>query len=157
MKLYLVLHAQAEPVTTPEKDAARKIVDIGHADVAKVGEFAISIEPKKVAAIYHAHTVRARETAAGFAKHYQSEQGVIEADGLLPDDDIAAWLARANKSEEDFMLVGHMLNLRRVAGELLAGDPAMHLVRFKAGGIACLERDDDGKWGVGWMVTPSMV
>ncbi|NQV54308.1 MAG: hypothetical protein HQ503_00490 [Rhodospirillales bacterium] len=157
MNLYLILHAEAEPQTPPEQDAARLLVEQGHNDIQRVGAFATAAKPNQVGAIYHAQTTRALETAEGFAKFYRSSEGVIEADGLLADDHIGHWLTLINESSEDLMIVGHMLNLKRIAGELIAGDASAHPVRFKRGGVACLERSDDGVWGVAWMINPDMV
>ena len=157
MKLYMSLHAEAEPLGPPEKDAARKVVDIGHQDVARVTEFAKSRITEPPSTIYHAHTVRARETAEGFAKQISATNGVVETDGLMADDDISDWLKKIRDADEDLWVVGHMQNLKRIAGELLAGDANVHAVRFKRGGIACLERHDDDSWGVTWMVGPNVL
>lgn len=157
MKLYMSLHAEAEPIGPPENDIARKIVDIGHEVVIRIGEFAKSRITEPPSAIYHSRAVRARETAEGYAKHIAATNGVIEADGLMADDDISNWLEKFRSTDEDIWIVGHMQNLKRIAGELLANDANVHAVRFKRGGITCLERHDDNSWGVTWMIGPNVL
>ena len=54
------------------------------------------------------------------------------------------------------MLVGHLPFLARLAGLLVAGDPEVGAVRFRNSGVVCLVRDE-GRWAVGWLVTPDLV
>ncbi|MDA0787721.1 MAG: phosphohistidine phosphatase SixA [Proteobacteria bacterium] len=157
MKLYLSLHAEAEPLGPPEHDAARKIVDEGYDDIKRVGEFVTTKGPLKLGTIYHSHTVRARVTAEGFAGHFDASGGVVEADGLGPKDDLTDWIEKFRTSDEDIMICGHRPNLQRIAATLLTGDPTDDPVLYTRAGIACLERNDDGGWGVAWMVNPAMV
>ena len=157
MNLYLALHAEAEDKTPPEQDAGRKIIQLGFDDIDRIGGFAPVAKGGTLKAIYHSPTVRPRETAEGFARHFPSRDGAVEADGLMAEDDISGWLERLNASEDNVMIVGHMPNLKRIAGSLIAGDEAAHPIQFKRAGIACLNRRDDKSWAVAWMVTPDLV
>ncbi len=157
MDLYLALHAEAEDKTPPEQDAGRKIIQLGFDDIDRIGAFAPVAKGGTLSAIYHSHTVRTRETAKGFANHFKPRDGAVEIDGLMADDDISGWLERLNSSDEDIMIVGHMPNLKRIAGSLIAGDEAAHPIQFARAGVACLTRRDDNSWAVSWMVTPGLV
>ncbi len=157
MNLYMALHAEAEDRTPPEQDAARKIIQLGFDDIDRISAFAPVAKDGALSAIYHSHTVRTRETAEGFAKHFKPRNGAVEIDGLMADDDISGWLERLNNAEDDMMIVGHMPSLKRIAGSLIAGDEAAHPIQFARAGIACLTRRDDNSWAVSWMVTPGLV
>ena len=157
MNLYMALHAEAEDKTPPEQDAGRKIIQLGFDDIDRVAGFAPVAKERTLSAIYHSHTVRTRETAEGFAKHFKPRDGAVEADGLMADDDISGWLERLGAAEDDMMIVGHMPSLKRIAGSLIAGDDAAHPIQFARAGIACLMRRDDKSWAVSWMVTPRLV
>lgn len=157
MNLYMALHAEAEGHTPPEQDSARKIIQQGFDDIDRVGAFAPVAKDGTLSAIYHSHTVRTRETAQGFAQHFKPRDGAVEIDGLMADDDISGWLERLNSAEDDIMIVGHMPNLKRIAGSLIASDESAHPIQFARAGIACLQRRDDDSWAVSWMVTPGLV
>jgi phosphohistidine phosphatase len=157
MNLYLALHAEVEDKTSPELDAGRKIVQQGFDDIDRIGGFAPVAKDGTLSAIYHSHTVRTRETAQGFAEHFKPRDGAVEIDGLMADDDISGWLERLNAADDDIMIVGHMPNLKRIAGSLVAGDEAAHPIQFARAGVACLNRRDDNSWAVSWMVTPALV
>jgi len=153
----LALHAEVEDKTSPELDAGRKIVQQGFDDIDRIGGFAPVAKDGTLSAIYHSHTVRTRETAQGFAEHFKPRDGAVEIDGLMADDDISGWLERLNAADDDIMIVGHMPNLKRIAGSLVAGDEAAHPIQFARAGVACLNRRDDNSWAVSWMVTPALV
>jgi phosphohistidine phosphatase len=61
-----------------------------------------------------------------------------------------------NASDCDIMLVGHIPFLPKLAGRLVAGRHSADLIAFAQSALVCLERDDEGKWRVGWMVTPEL-
>ena len=157
MNLYMALHAEAEEKTPPEQDAARKVVQAGFDDIKRVANFAPVAKGGALSALYHSPTVRTRETAEGFAQHFETRDGAVEADGLMAEDDISGWLEKLNGADDDLMIVGHMPNLKRIAGSLIAGDEAAHPIQFARAGIACLQRRDDKSWAVSWMVTPALV
>ena len=143
MNLYLALHAEVEDKTSPELDAGRKIVQQGFDDIDRIGGFA--------------PVAKDGTLAQGFAKHFKPRDGAVEIDGLMADDDISGWLERLNAADDDMMIVGHMPNLKRIAGSLVAGDQAAHPIQFARAGVACLNRRDDNSWAVSWMVTPALV
>jgi len=45
----------------------------------------------------------------------------------------------------------------KLAALLLVGDPERKVVGFRNGGVVCLERDEDGNWSVGWVLTPELL
>jgi phosphohistidine phosphatase len=45
--------------------------------------------------------------------------------------------------------------MERLAGQLVAGDPEVQVVRFRNGGIVCLTQNDD-RWQVAWNLTPDL-
>ncbi len=55
------------------------------------------------------------------------------------------------------MLVGHLPYLSRLVAQLLGAGADRTLVRFQMGGVVRMERDDAGRWAVGWMLVPELV
>ncbi|MCS7171873.1 MAG: hypothetical protein N0A24_00385 [Armatimonadetes bacterium] len=78
--------------------------------------------------------------------------------GLNPHDDPAHWASRIRETTEDLLLVGHLPHLRRLTDLLLCGDLERGLVRFRMGGVVCLEREaSQGVWSVSWVLPPELV
>ena len=55
------------------------------------------------------------------------------------------------------MVVGHMPFLGRLASQLLSGSESAGAVRFRQGGILCLNYDKDTGWQIEWMIVPDML
>ena len=52
------------------------------------------------------------------------------------------------------MIVGHLPFLGKLVGLLVTGSEKNEIVQFRFGGVVRVERRDDKKWKVAWMVTP---
>jgi len=52
------------------------------------------------------------------------------------------------------VLVGQLPHLSKPASRLLPGREEVEPVKFRMAGIVCLERDEEGKWRVQWVVKP---
>jgi phosphohistidine phosphatase len=151
MFIYLVQHGEAK---SEKEDPERGLTASGVEEVRKVAGYAKRMG-LRVSGIFHSPKTRARETAKLFAEVLKPERGIDQSDNLLPMDDPALWALRLTGMNEDIMLVGHLPCLARVAGLLLCGDDARTLVRFRMGGIVCLERLETG-WAVASMIVPEM-
>jgi phosphohistidine phosphatase len=153
MLLYLVRHGEARKT---EVDPQRGLTDKGKEDVTKVaaraGKLAIPLDQ-----IFHSPKPRAQQTAKILAEHLKPEKGIDQADNLLPMDDPSLWALRILGMGENIMLVGHLPYMARLAGLLLCGDKDKMCVDFKAGGIVCLKRSDEGRWTVAWTMMPDML
>ena len=152
MRLYLVRHAEANPA---EIDPSRGLTERGRADVERVARI-LAGRVADVNLIYHSGKARAYETASILASHVKPWKGLVETDGLAPNDDPVTWKERLGFRSEDLVLVGHLPHLARLAGLILSGDPGREVVMFRTAAVACLRRDED-LWGVEWMVTPDLV
>ena len=152
MRLYLVQHAEAK---SKDEDPQRPLTSAGTENAGRVAALAAGHLNVEISQIFHSGKARAEQTAEIFSKHLKPTQGVTGTDGLGPDDDPVAWLGRVGETSGDLMLVGHLPHLARLCGLLLCGDPGRSPVRFVNGGIVCIERDDEGSWGLAGMVTPA--
>jgi len=153
MNLYLVQHAEAKP---REEDPQRPISDQGRADIQKVAAF-LGDRGLPVSRIIHSGKLRARQTAETLAERLKATGGVSENDCLAPLDDPAVWAGRLSEFDENLMLVGHLPHIGKLAAFLVTGDADQPVVTFKPGGVVCLERDDEGRWSLRWMVVPEML
>ena len=57
----------------------------------------------------------------------------------------------------DLMIVGHLPFLGKLVALLVTGSEKNEIVEFRFGSVVCVERRDDKKWKVAWMVTPSLL
>lgn len=153
MKLYLVQHGEAKAET---EDPERSLTRRGEEEVQRVSHVAprLNISPSKV---LHSGKTRARQTAELIAKGLNvSGSSIQAAEGLNPNDDVQPWAERIEKESKDFMIVGHLPFLEKLASFLLSGNENARLVLFRYGAIVCLEQKEDKGWAVRWMLTPEM-
>ena len=152
MKLYLVQHGEAK---SKAEDPQRPLTERGRDEVRRVAAFAAKAG-LKVNQIRHSGKRRAKETASILAEHLSPAEGVLAVPGLAPMDDVRPIAQALGKETAPLMLVGHMPFMDRLAGLLVTGDPDRSVVRFRMGGIVCLEGVGDD-WAVKWVVRPELV
>ena len=153
MQLYLVRHGEA---VAREIDAERPLSAQGVAAARKMAAF---LKPRKikVEAIWHSTKARARQTAEILSKAVTSKRRLAERKKIGPLDEIDKTLAAVNRAAGDLMIVGHMPFMGRLASALLAGDTEVGFVGFSTVAVACLERDDDERWQLAWLVAPELL
>jgi phosphohistidine phosphatase len=154
MKLYLVQHRDAK---SKSEDPERPLTEQGRQDVAQVAAFAQRADVR-VAQIRHSGKRRAEETATILAEYLAPAGGVVALPGLAPKDDTSRVAELLNREARPLMLVGHRPFMDRLAGLLVAGNQDRMVMRFRKGGIVCLERDPKTwTWTVCWIVTPDLI
>jgi len=154
LRVYLVQHGEAK---SEEEDPTKPLTEKGLADTRKMANYASSVLKLNVKKILHSGKLRARQTAEVFAEALKPEGGVSEADGLDPLADPKIWAERLEELREDLMLVGHLPHLSRLVSLLTLKSPEYEVIKFRMGGIVCLERIKPGKWMILWAVIPDMI
>jgi len=152
MKLYLVQHGEATP---EEVDPSRPLTARGSSDVERMARFARQA-PVRIPLIWHSGKLRARQTSELLAVSLQPPEGIREVSGLNPNDPIEPMLEQLAASQADLMIVGHLPFLAKLASTLLLGSVA-DIIAFRQGGIVCLERGQDRRWRLAWMLTPELI
>jgi len=61
------------------------------------------------------------------------------------------------KSGGRVVVMGHLPFLGKLVALLVTGSEKNEIVEFRFGGVVCVERRDNKKWKVAWMVTPSLL
>lgn len=153
MKFYLVQHGEA---TSEEVDPSRPLTAKGHQDVQKMSSFlkAAGLGPLT---IRHSGKARARQTAEIITTHLGSGCQVQQGENLGPNDPVQRLAQEISEMTGEFMIVGHLPFLGKLASTLLAGSDAKNLVAFRQGGVVCLQRSEDKAWQVAWMVAPELL
>lgn len=153
MRLYLIQHGEA---TSKEINPDRPLSDRGASDVQRL---AVSLAGRGIGAarIVHSGKTRAKQTADALAAAAEPRVAPEAVDGLSPTDSVERMGTRIVEWTKDTMIVGHEPFLGKLAARLLCGDENGVSVAFVPGTAACLERGDDGRWSLVWMLPPPLV
>lgn len=152
MRLYLLRHGEPQP---EEKDPERRLTKRGRLDIAMIGRFLAQNE-LYVPEIWHSEKARVRETAEIIAQAVGTTR-LLEKSGLAPLDPVGPIRGDIISREEDMMLVGHLPFLSRLANLLLGVPSETEIFRFKAGEIACLERNGERSWRLIFSIYPRLL
>ena len=152
MRVYLVQHGEAKP---KDVDPDRRLTEQGVRDVEKTAGF---LKPLglRVRAVWHSGKRRAAQTAGVLESALEAEEGVVQRDGLAPNDPVAPVAGALSEATEGLMIVGHMPFMAALASTLLLGDDSGRPVAFQQGGVVCLQREQ-AAWHVAWMIAPARV
>ncbi len=153
MLLYLVRHGEAKP---ENEDPERGLTDKGMEHARRMGEF-LSFMGTELDTIIHSTKKRACETAQAITRSLRPKKEVREENGLAPNDDPAAWVARINEMTEDTAIVGHLPFLDRLLGLLVLGDADRKMIDLAPVGTVCLKPRGDGKWLIMWAIGPEVI
>ena len=152
MTLYLVQHGQSLP---KDVDPDQGLSEIGVAETERIAGVAKDYHIN-VKLIMHSVKTRARKTADILASALNPTNGVKEAEGLKPMDDVAACAASINP-DTNTMLVGHLPFMERMTAYLVTGSIDKPVFKFQNSGIVCLDKDPEtGSWVIVWTLMPNI-
>ncbi len=154
IRVYLVQHAEAKP---KEEDPERHLTERGVEEAHKLAGYVEKTLQIKVNRIIHSTKTRARQTAEILAEHVKPEKGIQEEKDLEPLADPSIWAKKLNELEEDVIIVGHLPHLSKLVSTLICGNPEIEIVKFRYSNMVCLERDDEGKWRILWILRPDII
>lgn len=152
MKLYLLQHGDSLP---EEVNPDRPLSERGREDVKRLAKF-LGRSGKRISRIYHSGKTRALESAQLVAAKMAPGLAVEIAAGLKPNDPVEPVAKQINGWTEDTLLAGHMPFLGRLAAYLLTGNSDSVIAGFQPGSMVCLERGEQGRWVLLWMLRPEL-
>jgi phosphohistidine phosphatase len=152
MKLYLVQHAKA---ASEQVDPQRGLTEEGRSDIKKIAAF---IKPLNlyVDYLWHSGKRRAEQTAEVLAEVVKVNKAVNARNSLGPNDDITI-LKEELLLQQAIMVVGHLPFLSKLASLLLVGSESANTVAFKNAGIVCLDRSEENRWQIDWIIIPELL
>jgi len=139
-----------------EEDPGRPLSERGRMDVRKVADF-LTMSGVKVEEVFHSGKTRARETAEIMVSRLNPDAEPQQRAGLSPLDDVREMATYIKGTEKYLMIAGHLPHLAKLTSLLVAGEEDIPVVRFQQGGVVCLERDEQARWSVAWMVVPAII
>ena len=153
MNLYLVQHGKA---VAKDVDSARPLAEQGRVEVKKIAAF---IEPLNlsVRCLWQSGKTRAAQTAEILAEVIDTDKGILQRDGLGPNDDVGKLADELNSADRDVMIVGHLPFLSKLTSLLITGSESTSIVAFKNGGVVSISRGGANQWRLSWIVTPELL
>lgn len=159
MQLYLVRHAPAAPSSAIFDDTARPLTRDGVArmrrSVKGLADFGLRLDE-----IWTSPLLRARQTADLLMAGIDSSVGVRVVNSLEPAGEFEALVQQLREFDrENIALVGHEPYLGEFATLLITGQRT-HALRFKKGGVGCIEVADFQNPIRGeflWLLTPKQM
>lgn len=152
MRLYLVQHGEALP---KDVDADRPLSVQGRVGAERMAVFLKSagIEAARVA---HSGKTRAGQTADILAAALLAGDAPELLEGLGPNDPVMPFAELVAVWDEDSIVVGHQPFMSKAVCLLMTGNEEHAAVDFRPGSMVCLEREQDGPWGLAWMLRPEL-
>jgi len=153
MRVYLVQHGASK---SEEEDPQRRLTDKAIGEVENVAQF---LRPLKlgVDAVWHSGKARAQQTGELLAEAVGAGARIVQREGLGPKDRVTTTKEALEQTGGDVMIVGHLPFLSKLVALLVTGSEENEIVEFRFGSVVCIERRDDGKWKVAWMITPALL
>ena len=152
MRLYLVQHGDSLP---KEADPDRSLSEKGRADVTQLAAFLKG--RVRAARVIHSGKTRARQTAELLAAAIAPDQKIEVLSGISPMDPTEPVAEQVQHWNEDTLIVGHLPFMGKLVARLVHGAEEPGIVAYQPGSVACLERSDDGRWTVVWMLRPELL
>jgi len=153
MKTYLTQHGDA---LAKEIDPDRPLSDQGQADVARVASF-LAASGITIAQVRHSGKTRARQSAELLAARLAPAAVVTPMEGLGPKDSGDELMKVIEVMSEDLLVAGHQPFMGRFVSRLLSGRADAPMVSYRPGTVVCLERDQEGRWTMQWMIRPELL
>jgi len=162
MRIFLVRHGHAladqEDPRRPLSSRGREITREAAAFLKASGALAT------VQAVWHSPLARSRETAALLVKELALDVLLIEAPGLLPEDDPALVADRLDRADDPVMIVGHEPQLGFLATLLVRGKVKPVGFEFRKNAVLALEKTGGShkksgrhRWRVRWHFSPELL
>ena len=152
MKLYLMQHGEAK---SKQEDPERALSEQGRKDVHKMADL-ISQKGMSVNRIIHSGKLRAQQTAEIISGKITTATTEISS-CINPNDDLGGFLEEIDNTEDELFVVGHLPFLSKLVTALVTDRDDLELVNYQPGSIVCLERDDQERWLLNWMLRPELI
>src|SRR5918996_2895008 len=150
MRLYLVQHGDAVP---EELDPERPLSAVGRREVEAVACLLAGTGTRAVR-VAHSGKLRAQQTAELLATARAPGTVPEIMTGLNPNDPVEPMARGISDWTSDVMLVGHLPFMAKLVARLVAGDEGKPVAAFVPGTVVCLQQDEAGGWGNGWVGPP---
>ncbi|PMB54986.1 phosphohistidine phosphatase SixA [Coxiella endosymbiont of Rhipicephalus microplus] len=154
MKLFCVRHGHAEQL--PNLAGERPLTQEG---IEEVGKVAVYLKHRGVYVVHlmHSGKLRAQQSAEILVSSLAESQAIEVCPLLGSDHPIAPLIDLIQEWYDDTMLVGHMPFISQLVSSLILGREGYDILCFPPGTVACLERIENSRWILNWVIRPDLV
>jgi len=154
--VYVILTQHGE-AKRKDEDPQRNLTDKGREETKKIAEYFVRNIDIKVDRIIHSTKLRAKQTAEILSSIIKPTNGVIEEANLEPTADPSVWATKLSNLNENIIIVGHLPHLSKLVSLLVVNDSEKEIVRFRYSNMVCLERNDEERWRIMWIIRPDII
>ena len=153
MKLYLVQHAEA---CTKEIDPDRPLTEQGKQDIDRLATFLkqAGIHADRV---IHSGKRRAVQTAQHLSNKIAHGIELEVSTRIKPNDNPKALDLHGEDWQKDTLVVGHLPFMAKLVAYLVVEDEGKLITAYQPGSVVCLERMNDARWQINWMLRPELL
>ncbi len=148
MRVYLVRHGDAVPESV---DPDRPLSIQGQKEVKKTADFLEGVGVK-VNLFIHSEKLRAKQTAQILQQTLNPNAKMVAKKYLAPLDSIDKMYNEIASITEDFILVGHVPFLVKLASKLMTGRQEDEIAVFQTAGVAALEKSATHGWQLAFFI-----
>ena len=153
MKLYLVQHGQA---CSKDVDPKRPLTEQGKTDVNRLAVF-LRKSGVSVERIIHSGKLRASQTAERLVNAIAAGSVPEVSEVINPNDDPTQFAQLSFSWRCDTLIVGHLPFMAKLVSQLTLRNTQTVFTEFTPGSAVCLERHDNNRWTLNWMVRPEVI
>lgn len=153
MKLYLVQHGEA---CSKDVNPDRPLTEQGKADVNRLAVF-LRKSGVNVERIIHSGKLRASQTAERLVNAIAAGTVPEVNKSINPNDDPTQFAQLSFSWSADTLIVGHLPFMAKLVSQLTLRNTQTVFAEFTPGTAVCLERHDDNRWSLNWMVRPEVM
>ncbi|MES9947054.1 MAG: phosphohistidine phosphatase SixA [Candidatus Thiodiazotropha sp.] len=153
MKLYLVQHAEA---CTKEINPDRPLTEQGKQDIDRLATFLkqAGIHADRV---IHSGKLRAVQTAQYLSNKIAHGIELEVSTCIKPNDNPKALDLQGEDWQKDTLVVGHLPFMAQLVSYLVVEDEGKLITAYQPGSVVCLERMNDARWQINWMLRPELL
>ena len=152
MKIYLMQHGEAK---SREEDPERSLSAQGEQDVQKMADF-INRSGINVDRIIHSGKLRAQQTAEIISTSILNSTTEI-SHVINPGDDVSDFVEEIDNTDHELFVVGHLPYLSKLVSFLVSESADQDILIYSPASIVCLQRDDNERWLISWMLKPELI
>lgn len=153
MKLYLMRHGEA---LSSEADPERGLSDNGKDKIEALAKH-LHQQNLTFQCIYHSMKKRAIQTAEIMAGILSPAVTLQLMQDITPTDDPGLIVSEINSWDKDTLMTSHLPFLPNLVTLLTGQDVFLSAISFEAGTVICLEKGNNGTWGIKWSTAPSEI
>jgi len=152
MKIYLLRHGESVAAGDDDK---RPLTPKGKEDIQFLAHF---LQPLHLhmSQVFYSEKQRAKETAQLLAHALVLDRPMQARSELGPLSSVDTLIDEVPHWPGDTLLVGHMPFMGTMLSQLVTHNDNFDVGIFKTGTLVCLQKLEDQRWAIEWMLTPGL-